>query len=399
MIKVEKKFIAAFPGSFDPFHNGHLSTIISFLELHPDFFLYIIIGLNKEKQNTYAFSPEEKAFLIEKTIPEKYKKRIKIVLYSSIIADYLYEQNIQMFVKGIRNHRDFELESWTATVNSMFSGNPKTILIAQTDPLLINVSSDNLKNFTKWGLNAKYFASALTREALQLRLREQLLIGITGGMGTGKTTIAKKIQELSEKNNDPKAIKIYHISLDELGKKIYSSDQTPRFLDIRKQVAKKFGADLLRKDTGIDTYKLGSIVFSASDKLEQLTEIILEPILYLLRKKLEETGKGIFIIEGANLVEQKLTFLFNENMIMVKTDGATQAQRLKEKKFSEEQIERRLKFQLSSENCLSAIIKMQKKEHYRLLVEIDGTRDINKDARELYKKLQDEYQKRANIIR
>jgi pantetheine-phosphate adenylyltransferase len=399
MEKIDEKFIAAFPGSFDPFHNGHLSTIISFLELHPAFFLYIIIGLNVEKQNTYTFSPEEKVFLIEKTIPEKYKKRIKIVLYSSIIADYLYEQNIQMFVKGIRSQKDFELESWTATVNSLFSGNPKTILIAQTDPLLTNVSSTNLKDFTKWGLNVKYFAPALTREALQLRLREQLLVGITGGMGTGKTTISKKIQELSEKSSDPNDIKIHHISLDDLGKKIYSADQTPRFLEIRKRVAKKFGAELLKKDTSIDTYKLGSIVFSTHNKLEQLTEIILEPILYLLRKKLEASGKGIFIIEGANLVEQKLTFLFNENMILVRTDEAAQMQRLKDKKFSEEQINRRLEFQLSADKCIKIINEIQKKECYRLLIEIDGDQNIDENATQLYKKLQEEYQKRAKIIR
>ena len=71
MEKSEEKFIAAFPGSFDPFHNGHLSTAISFLELHPKTFLYIIAGLSVEKQNGYIFSPQEKIFLIEKTIPEK----------------------------------------------------------------------------------------------------------------------------------------------------------------------------------------------------------------------------------------------------------------------------------------------------------------------------------------
>lgn len=399
MKDIKEKFIAAFPGSFDPFHNGHLSTIISFLELHPAFFLYIIIGLNAEKQNTYTFSPEEKVFLTEKTIPEKYRKRIKIVLYSSIIADYLYEQNIQMFVKGIRNQKDFELESWTAAVNCLFSGNPKTILIAQTDPLLMNVSSTNLKDFTKWGLNVKYFAPALTRESLQLRLREQMLVGITGGMGTGKTTIAKKVQEVSKKNNKPKAVKIYHIGLDDLGKIIYSADQTPRFLEIRKKIAKKFGTGLFKKDTSIDTYKLGSIVFSAYDKLEQLTEIILEPILYLLRKKLEESGKGIFIIEGANLVEQKLTFLFNENMILTKTDSKTQIKRLKEKKFTEEQIARRIKFQLSSEKCLMAVKELQKLEFDRLLIEVDGTKDAGENAANLYAKLEKEYQKRAKIIR
>jgi len=98
-------------------------------------------------------------------------------------------------------------------------------------------------------------------------------------------------------------------------------------------------------------------------------------------------------------VEQKITFLFNENVILVKTDKKTQTQRLKEKNFSEEQIERRIKFQLSSEDCLLAIKDMQKKECDRLLVEIDGTMEIKENAAKLYKKLQEEYKKRAKIIR
>lgn len=393
------KIIAAFPGSFDPFHNGHLSIIKSFLEIHPSFFLYIIIGVNPEKQNSYTFSPEERIFLIENSIPEKYRERVKIVPYSSIIADYLYEQNIQMFVKGIRNIKDLELESWTAAVNSFFSGNPKTIIIQQTDPLLASISSTNLKDLTKWGLNAKYFAPALVRESLQLRLRGQFLIGITGGMGTGKTTISKKVQELSERDNSSSAIKIQHISLDDLGKQIYSADPTPRFFEIRKEVAKKFGQHLMRKDTSIDTYSLGSIVFSSHNKLEELTSIVLEPILYLLRKKLEESGKGVFLVEGASLIEQKITFLFNENIVMVRTDEAIQEKRLIEKKFSQNQIKRRLKFQLSANECIAAIKCAQEQERLRLLVEIDGTRDVAENASMLFEKLKKEYQIRAKVLR
>ena len=86
-------------------------------------------------------------------------------------------------------------------------------------------------------------------------------------------------------------------------------------------------------------------------------------------------------------------------MILVKTDGLTQIRRLKEKNFSKEQIERRLKFQLADEKCMLSIKEMQEKEHDRFFMEINGSDNINKNSQALYEKLQEEYQKRAKIIR
>lgn len=407
MKKTNGKFEAVLPGTLDPFHYGHESTVVSFLKLNPKAFLYIILGINEEKKNGQAFTTEEKIFLIEETIPKKYLKRIKIVPYSKIIANYLYEQNIQMFVKGVRDQKDFEYESWIATVNALFSGNPKTMLIPQTDPRLTNVSSSNFKNFVKWGLKATDFAPALTREAMELRLRGQLLVAVTGGAGAGKSTISREIEEVSRNNKGNGNVPAYHISLDDLTKIIYSNDPTPRFLEIRKKVAKRFNKDAKRKfgkdtklmmpDTSIDVHKLGTIAFSSREKLNELTNMVMEAILYLLRKKLEELGEGIFLIEGANLVEQNLTDLVNENIIYVKATRKAQEERLKERGLKADQIQRRLDFQLSDKKRIDIIKKRQKSEKYRLYMQVSGMEKI--EAEEIYKKLQEEYKARSKIIR
>lgn len=397
MKRTQEKFAAVFPGSFDPFQNGHYSTVISFLKLNPKAFLYIIIGVNDEKKNGQTFTTEEKIFLIQQTIPKKYLRRVKIVPYSKIIANYLYEQNIQMFVKGVRDQKDFEYESWIATVNALFSGSPKTMLIPQTNPVLTNVSSSNFKNFVKWGLKATDFAPALTREAMELRLRGQLLIGVTGGIGAGKSTFAREIEEISKRNGNKDRTKIYHINLDDLGKVIHSADQTPRFLQIRKQIAKKFGRKLMRKDTSIDTHELGKIVFSSPEKLRKLTAMMMEAILYLLRKKLEELGKGIFLIESANLVEQDLTDLVNENIIHIRANRKAQEERLRKRGLSDEQIMRRIDFQLNDTERLYKIREKQRKEKHRLFIKVNSL--IKTDTEEMYKRLQEEYETRNRILR
>jgi len=397
MIEIQEQLVAGFPGSFDPWQSGHQSTVIAFLKLHSKTMLYIVIGVNEEKENDYTFSTEEKVFLIKQSIPAEYTERVKVVPYTGIIANLFYEQNINMFVKGARDSGDFEYESWVAEVNSKFAGNPTTLIIPQTNPELLKVSSSNLKSFINLGLDAKDFAPALTREALQMRMKGQLIIGVTGGIASGKTTFAETLQKFSEENGTSEDMPVYHIGLDELGKVVYNNNPIPKFLAIRKQINKEFGNELLKKDASIDTQKLGNIVFSSKKKLDRLMEIILDPILYLLRRKLDELGRGIFLIEGANLVEENLTHLVNENIVLVQVDKSTQRERLIAKGFNDNQTTKRIKFQLKNKERIRTIIKRQQREFDRLLIKVDGSRKIN--TKEVYEKLQEEYRRRFKIVR
>ncbi|MCK4592354.1 dephospho-CoA kinase [Candidatus Parcubacteria bacterium] len=397
MKEIQEQLVAGFPGSFDPFHDGHKFTMVSFFKLHPKATLYIVVGVNEEKEGFYTFSTEEKVFLIERSIPAEYAERVKVIPYSGIIANLFYEQNINMFVKGARDSKDFESESWIAEVNSKFAGNPTTLIIPQTNPVLSKVSSSNLKNFINFGLDAKDFAPALIREALQMRMKDQLMIGVTGGIASGKTTLAEDLQRFSEENSAPKDTSIYHISLDALGKVVYSNDPTPRFLAIRKQINKEFGGKLLKEDDSIDTRKLGNIAFSSKRELDKLVGIMLDPILHLLRKKLDELGKGIFLIEGANLVEGEMTHLVNENIILVQVDKEVQKKRMAKRGLSGKQIERRFGFQFGNKERTEAITARQRKEFGRLFIKIDGSKETN--IKEVYKKLQEEYERRYKIVR
>ena len=132
-------------------------------------------------------------------------------------------------------------------------------------------------------------------------------------------------------------------------------------------------------------------------KLDRLMEIILDPILYLLRRKLDELGRGIFLIEGANLVEENLTHLVNENIVLVQVDKSTQRERLIAKGFNDNQTTKRIKFQLKNKERIRTIIKRQQREFDRLLIKVDGSRKIN--TKEVYEKLQEEYRRRFKIVR
>ena len=154
MKEIQEQLVAGFPGSFDPFQNGHLSTAISFLKLHQKAILYIVIGINEEKENDHTFSTEEKVFLIEQSIPAEYKSRVKVVSYSGIIANWFYEQNVSMFVKGVRDSRDFEytcLYHWSPDISGTGCGLSISSGHRSGNPHYLTPSRKG-NRFTSWAL-------------------------------------------------------------------------------------------------------------------------------------------------------------------------------------------------------------------------------------------------------
>ena len=139
----------AYTGSFDPFTKGHQSVIELFLSKDPDVNLEIIIGKNPDKKD-HLLEEVERVFLIRKGVSKKYLHRIKISIVEGIIADYLYEQDIPYFIRGIRNVQDYHEEINLASLNSQLYGSPMTLLIPQVKSDLSTVSSSNLNAYRYW---------------------------------------------------------------------------------------------------------------------------------------------------------------------------------------------------------------------------------------------------------
>lgn len=83
------------------------------------------------------------------------------------------------------------------------------------------------------------------------------IIGLTGGIGSGKTTVAN----LFRKHGIPVYI------ADDAAKKILDKPET------RESIATAFGNEILRDDR-VDREKLAAVVFNDRKKLEQLNDII-----------------------------------------------------------------------------------------------------------------------------
>jgi dephospho-CoA kinase len=107
------------------------------------------------------------------------------------------------------------------------------------------------------------------------RERMTLVVGVTGGIGTGKTELSRMLGKLGA----------YIVDADMLTHEIYSCDE-----DLKKQLAGKFGGSVIR-DGKVDRKALSGIVFADKEKLRELNSIVHGKVALQVAKEIE-AGKN-----------------------------------------------------------------------------------------------------------
>ncbi len=130
--------------------------------------------------------------------------------------------------------------------------------------------------------------------------RVMFIIGLTGGIGTGKTEAARLLEGLGA------AV----VNADLLGHEVYRP-QTEGW----REVVAAFGERVVSADGEIDRRALGGIVFSDEAALERLNAIT-HPRIYALAAErlgaLKQEGVGVAALEAALLIEAQWTGLVDE---------------------------------------------------------------------------------------
>ncbi len=119
------------------------------------------------------------------------------------------------------------------------------------------------------------------------------IIGITGGIGTGKSTVLQILQ------NEYNA---YVVEADRLAHRLMEPGELAF-----SELVRVFGQEILGENGCIDRSVLGGIVFSNPEKLQQLNEIVHPLVKAAIRediaKKQQNTSYDIYVIEAALLLE------------------------------------------------------------------------------------------------
>lgn len=112
------------------------------------------------------------------------------------------------------------------------------------------------------------------------------IVGLTGGIGSGKSTAANFFNQLG--------IKI--VDADSLARQVVEPGQPSL-----KKIAEHFGVDILQNDGSLNRTKLRDIVFSNGDEKRWL-ENLLHPLIYQLAKQELHSATGDYVIYMSPLI-------------------------------------------------------------------------------------------------
>ncbi len=194
------------------------------------------------------------------------------------------------------------------------------------------------------------------------------VIGLTGGIGTGKSTVAEYLKKRQ----------YAHVDADQIGR-----DLTADGSDLLPVLDRVFGPEgemgrpgkpILRADGSLDRKALGAIAFSAQEKKEKLDEIMLKHIIAEIDRQVEkyqsaaEDAAGI--VTAGILIDAPLLFEAGladrcDRVLLVTADLDTRIQRVcKRDGISEQAVRDRISCQMSED---------EKRKRSDLIVDNSGT--------------------------
>jgi dephospho-CoA kinase len=181
------------------------------------------------------------------------------------------------------------------------------------------------------------------------------VIGLTGGIGAGKSTVTQLLEELGA------AV----IDADKVGHQIYLPE-----LPAWQEIVATFGRGVLHADRTINRQALGKIVFADPEALRTLNRIVhpkmFERMAELTAELRARGGIKAIVIEAAILIEAHWQPLADQIWLVVASEPVVIERLAKQRNLSPEQVRTRIAAQLSDEERL---------KHAHVVIRNDGSLD------------------------
>jgi pantetheine-phosphate adenylyltransferase len=135
---------AVYPGSFDPFTNGHLDITERGARIFDK--LVVAVLVNSEKQA--MFSVDERKMMAREAVV--HLPNVSVMSFDGLLVDFMRRERSRVILRGLRALSDFEYEFQLAQMNRQLAPETETFFMV-TDAKFSYLSSRNVKEVFKFG--------------------------------------------------------------------------------------------------------------------------------------------------------------------------------------------------------------------------------------------------------
>jgi len=121
------KRTAIYPGTFDPFTNGHLDLVKRGLRI----FDHLIVAVAPSPKKNPLFTVDQRLAMIRETL--KGYKRVSMEVFEGLLVDYVRERKGTAIIRGLRAVSDFEYELQLALMNRRLSSDIETVFMMPSE--------------------------------------------------------------------------------------------------------------------------------------------------------------------------------------------------------------------------------------------------------------------------
>jgi pantetheine-phosphate adenylyltransferase len=153
---------AMYPGTFDPFTNGHEDLVRRACRI----FDHVVVAIAANPSKAPLFTLEQRVDLARRVLSDV--PNVEVMGYSGLTVNFAHEHGLNAVMRGLRAVSDFEFEFQLATMNRHLSDSVETVFLTPTEKFNF-VSSTLIREIAGLGGDVREFVHPIVADALASR--------------------------------------------------------------------------------------------------------------------------------------------------------------------------------------------------------------------------------------
>ena len=150
---------AMYPGTFDPFTNGHCDLVRRAARLYDR----IVVAVAASSGKDTLFDIEQRVALASEALADL--DNVEVIPYQGLTVEFARQHDLGVIIRGLRAVSDFEFEFQLASMNRRLAEDIETVFLTPTEQFTF-VSSSLVREIALLGGDVSEFVPAAVSQAL-----------------------------------------------------------------------------------------------------------------------------------------------------------------------------------------------------------------------------------------